>query len=380
MLREVVMFVLIAMYASGDVAGQEASPQFQRLDKNQDGRLTKDEFSAPLFDRIDADGDGVITVAEDVAFISRRKAGPRTAGPRNAGPRNAGSPTGKRAGESDKVTAKLNLPYAGTDNSRQRLDLFLPKQPATEKQLPLIVYIHGGGWQNGDKRGGLRRLSAFVESGHYAAASVGYRLSGEAIWPAQIHDCKAAIRWLRAHSETYNIDPYKIGVTGTSAGGHLVAMLGTTGDVPELEGSLGLHPAVSSRVQCVADWYGPTHLLTMGGWHNNPNSPESRLLGVPVQQDKAKSRSASPVHYVSRDDPPFLILHGTADPTVPFDQSEQLHRALIEAEVSSVLVPVVGGRHGGFPSTPVRQRMEAFFDRHLRGVDVAVSDEPIPQP
>ena len=166
-----------------------------------------------------------------------------------------------------------------------------------------------------------------VESGEYIGASVGYRLSDEAIWPAQLHDCKAAIRWLRANAKKYNLDPDRIGVTGTSAGGHLVAMLGTGGDVLELEGELGDHLKVSSRVNCVVDQYGPTDLLTMGGFHNNANSPESKLLGGAVQDNKKAARNASPTSYVSKDDPPVLLIHGTNDPVVPFNQSELLLQA-----------------------------------------------------
>src|SRR6185437_7517091 len=160
-----------------------------------------------------------------------------------------------------------------------------------------------------------------------------YRLSGEATWPAQIHDCKAAIRWLRANAAKYGLDPDRIGVTGASAGGHLAAMLGLGGGVAALEGDVGPHTGVSSRVKCVVDQFGPSDLLAMADHssridHNAPDSPESKLIGGALQENKEKARAASPITYISRDDPPFLILHGTEDPLVPFNQSERLAEAL----------------------------------------------------
>ncbi|GAA5507567.1 alpha/beta hydrolase fold domain-containing protein [Novipirellula caenicola] len=341
-------------------ASQETSPQFKRLDRNRDGKLTDDEFSGPLFRRIDTNQDGVISVAEDQAFTRRAGRGPAAA-------------------VTTSVQAELDLPYAGTDNPRQTLDLYLPKTRKDDKPLPVVVFIHGGGWQNGDKKGGYGPLAPLVESGQYIGVSVGYRLSGEAIWPAQIHDCKAAIRWLRGNAKRYNLDPDKIGVTGTSAGGHLVAMLGTTGDVPELEGQLGDHLSHSSSVNCVVDQYGPTDLLSMGGWHDDANSPESKLVGGTLQENPKAARNASPITYVSKNDSPFLIIHGTDDRVVPLDQSEQLHEALSKVGVESMLVPVQGGGHGRFSSPEVAKRLKQFFDKHLLGKEVTISSEPIPQ-
>ena len=133
----------------------------------------------------------------------------------------------------------------------------------------------------------------------YAVASINYRLSQHAVFPAQIEDCKAAIRWLRANAAKYHLDPDHIGVWGASAGGHLVALLGTTGGVKELEGNGG-NLDQSSRVQCVVDWFGPTDLTTMGGEHDKPDSPVARLIGGPVQENKEKARKASPLTYVEQ--------------------------------------------------------------------------------
>ena len=237
----------IALLIASPLIAQETSEQFRRRDRNQDGKLTKDEFSGPLFDQIDTDKDGIITAEEDRAFVKRQVAGP-----------------GQPQIIPESIKAELDIPYAGTDNPRQRLDLYVPKIPKADKPLPVVVFIHGGGWQAGDKRGGFGTVRPLVMTGEYAGVSVGYRLTGEAIWPAQIHDCKAAIRWLRANASKYNLDPVQIAVTGNSAGGHLVAMLGTSGDVPELEGTLGEYLKESSRVACVVDQDGPTEPINQG--------------------------------------------------------------------------------------------------------------------
>ena len=353
----------IALLIASPLIAQETSEQFRRRDRNQDGKLTKDEFSGPLFDQIDTDKDGIITAEEDRAFVKRQVAGP-----------------GQPQIIPESIKAELDIPYAGTDNPRQRLDLYVPKIPKADKPLPVVVFIHGGGWQAGDKRGGFGTVRPLVMTGEYAGVSVGYRLTGEAIWPAQIHDCKAAIRWLRANASKYNLDPVQIAVTGNSAGGHLVAMLGTSGDVPELEGTLGEYLKESSRVACVVDQYGPTDLLAMGGSHNNPNSPESRLVGGgAIQENKDAARKVSPITYVSKDDPPFMLIHGTSDPVVPFNQSELLAAALKKVGVEALLVPVTGGRHGNFSTPEVSKRMQQFFDNHLLGKEVTISTEPIKQ-
>jgi acetyl esterase/lipase len=345
------------------LAAQEISEQFRRLDRNKDGKLTKDEFTGPLFNQIDTDKDGIVTAEEDRKFIQRRVGRP--------------GQQGKPLRVPAIVQAELDVPYAANDNPRQRLDIYLPKNLKSDNPLPVVVFIHGGGWQNGDKRGGFGTVGPLVETGEYAGVSVGYRLSGEAIWPAQIHDCKAAIRWIRSNAKKYNLDADRIGVTGNSAGGHLVAMLGTTGDVAALEGMIGEHTGVSSRVACVVDQYGPTELLAMGGRHNDSGSPESKLVGGAIQENKDAARSASPTNYVSKDDAPFLFIHGTNDPAVPFNQSELLAAALKKVDVEALLVPVTGGGHGNFGTPEVPGRLKAFFDKHLLGKEGPISVEPI---
>ncbi len=279
----------------------------------------------------------------------------------------------------DSVKLEANIPYAGTDNARQQLDLLLPVEPRRNLPLPVIVYIHGGAWQSGDRAVGHRRLAGYVSDGEYAGVSVGYRLTGEEKWPAQIHDCKAAIRWIRGNADKYNLDPTRIGVIGDSAGGHLVAMLGTSGDVEELEGSLGTNKDFSSRVQCVVDQFGPSDLLAMKDYpsrldHDAASSPEGMLIGGQVSANKGVATAASPITYVSQDDPPFLIIHGNKDLIVPYNQSQRLSASLKNASVECYFVTVDGAGHGGFLNPEVLSRQRQFFDKHLRGVENEISE------
>ena len=170
-------------------------------------------------------------------------------------------------------------------------------------------------------------------------ASINYRFSQHALFPAQIEDCKAAIRWLRANAKKYNLDAGHIGVWGASAGGHLVALLGTTGGVKELEGKGG-NLDQSSRVQCVVDWFGPTDFTKMGGWQDKPDSPMARLVGGPVKDKPELAVKANPITYVGKDSAPFLIMHGEEDKLVPMNQSELMDEALRKAGVESTLVRI----------------------------------------
>ncbi len=261
----------------------------------------------------------------------------------------------------DGVQVVRNIPYVEGGHERNRLDLYLPEKAAGP--LPLVVWVHGGAWQAGSKDG---CPALFLLSKGYAVASINYRLSQHAVFPAQIEDCKAAIRWLRANADKHHINPDRIGVWGSSAGGHLVAMLGTTGNTKSLDGKGG-NLDRSSRVQCVVDWFGPSDLLTMHGGHDNPDSPESRLIGGAVQENPDKARNASPVTYVSKDSAPFLIMHGDRDNTVPPGQSDELAAALKKAGVEVALVVVQGNGHGGpgFNSPANRKLVESFFAKHL---------------
>ena len=260
------------------------------------------------------------------------------------------------------VQVLRDLQYVQGGHERNRLDLYLPEK--AEGRLPLVCWIHGGGWSTGSKDD---CPAVFLATQGYAVASINYRLSQHAIFPAQIEDCKAAIRWLRANAAQHHIDPDHIGVWGSSAGGHLVALLGTTGNVKELEGQGG-NLDQSSRVQCVVDWFGPTDFTTMGGSHDGPTSAEAKLLGGPVQENKEKARKASPLAYAGKDSAPFLIMHGDQDKSVPIQQSEALTEALTKAGVEATFVVVKGNGHGGpgFNSPENRKLIEDFLTKHLR--------------
>ena len=219
------------------------------------------------------------------------------------------------------ITFELDIPYADSDNPRQRLDLYLPKNPNSNK-LPVIVFFHGGGWMKGDKSKEAGRLMPFLRTGQYAGVSADYRLSGEAQWPAQIHDCKAAIRWLRANASKYGLDADHIGVWGISAGAHLVLMLGVSGDVPELEGEIGPYKGVSSKVAAVENFFGVADLLAIIGQPGHIDStrsddPVAKLIGGGLHENPEKAKAASPITYVTANDPPVLTVHGTKDRTVP---------------------------------------------------------------
>ncbi|MCE9611638.1 MAG: alpha/beta hydrolase [Chthoniobacter sp.] len=268
------------------------------------------------------------------------------------------------------VKALRDIEYVPGGGRPRMLDLFLPEKSTAA--LPLVVWIHGGAWSAGSKEGGP--APRLVAEG-FAVASINYRLSQQAIFPAQIEDCKAAIRFLRGHAKEYGIDAGHIGVFGASAGGHLVALLGTSGDVKDLEGKDG-DLAVSSRVQAVCDWFGPTDLTKMAAQsgpesrlnHDAPQSPESRLVGGPIQERKELASRANPLTYVSRDDPPFLIMHGDRDPLVPLKQSQDLDEALRAAGAESKLQIIAGAGHGGpgFDKPEAVQMIREFFARHLR--------------
>jgi acetyl esterase/lipase len=281
------------------------------------------------------------------------------------------------------VTFQLDVSYATTGNPKQRLDLYLPKNRKRD-HLPVIVFFHGGGWEYGEKSDGAARLLPFVRSGEYAGVSVGYRLTGEAQWPAQIHDTKAGVRWIRANARKYGLDADRIAVWGRSAGGHLALMLGVTGDVPELEGEVGPYRRVSSSVTAVVNIYGITEMLAIMPQPNDVelaqlDAFQAKLIGGAVRENPQKAKAASPVTYVTANDAPVLTVHGTDDGVVPYDQAVRLDRALQKAGVPSYLVTVRGGRHEEF-GTAVDRRVNAFFAKYLLGKRVEVSKATVDPP
>lgn len=258
----------------------------------------------------------------------------------------------------------------------------LRAQPVPAGRAPALLWVHGGAFRHGSKDSGIARLFPFARRG-YVCASVEYRLSGEARWPAQIEDCKCAVRYLRAHAEELGLDPDRIGAWGPSAGGHLVAMLGLAPDRPELEGDGGWAEQ-SSRVQAVCDWYGPSDLTTMVEQpstidRTGAEYPESWLLGGRVQDHPDRARSASPTTYVSGLEPPFLIAHGDGDTVVPYQQSQLLYEVLGSADAT--LQTVHGAGHGGaqFDHPALLEAVAAFFDRHLGPAPLPAPDDARPR-
>lgn len=269
------------------------------------------------------------------------------------------------------VKAHRDLPYVVDGHERQKLDLYVPQ--TGDGPLPVIIWIHGGGWQSGSKDACPPLRNGSTERG-YAVASINYRLSGDAVFPAQIEDCKAAIRWLRAHAEDYRLDPQRFGVWGSSAGGHLVALVGTSGDVKAFD--VGAHLDQSSRVQAVCDFFGPTDFVvfvTTPGYerHATANSPEAKLIGGAVVENKAKAGLANPIAYVCQDDPAFLNVHGDQDPTVPINQSQLLYAGLKLAGVSVHFHTIKGAGQGqGFGGPEIEPMVGDFFDRVLKAESV----------
>lgn len=248
-----------------------------------------------------------------------------------------------------------------------KMNLLLPK--ARSGPAPCLLFLHGGAWLMGDRNTEFARpemfraLCSLVVQGFVCALGE-YRLSHEALFPAQVQDCKCAVRFLRAHAEAYGIDAARVATWGASAGAHLAALLGTSGGVAELEGDGGW-AGFSSRVQAVVTWFAPTDFTRMGGTHDDPDSPEARLIGGPVQQNREKAARASPITYITAECPPFFIAHGAEDAVVPASQSELLHAALRKAGVESDLCIVPGKGHE-YLGDEAAARTQAFLEGNLR--------------
>lgn len=281
-----------------------------------------------------------------------------------AEPQNRGQPAPEQTRKQlpQGVKAFYDLEYVSNGHPRQKLDLYLPEKG---ENLPLVIWIHGGAWLEGSKE---NCPALFLVSDGYAVASINYRLSQHSTYPAQIQDCKAAVRWLRANAPKYGIDPNRFGVWGASAGGHLSALLGVCGETKEFD--TGEYLNVSSQVQAVCDWFGPTDFLEIGKFpstidHYAKDSPESKLLGGPVLEKKELVAKANPITFITKKAPPFLIMHGTKDMLVPINQSELLYDALKKAGVEVEFVRIEGAGHG-FGDKKYLLQVKEFFDKHLK--------------
>lgn len=270
----------------------------------------------------------------------------------------------------------IDIPYAELSEA-QRLDIYIPDKEGIE--FPVIIYIHGGAFMSGDKSKKLNSKLESLQRG-YALVSMNYRLSGESKFPAQIHDVKAAIRWLRANAKKYNIDGSKISVWGGSAGGYLAALAGTSGDIKELEDLELGNPEQSSRVQAVVDWCGPINFSQIDNQfiesgkgeatENTEDSPSSRLMGKKIADIPDKIKAANPETYISADDPPFLIQHGTDDSYVPFQQSRNFAAKLqsVLGKEKVIINLFEGAGHGGsaFDSKENIDLVYEFLEKYLK--------------
>lgn len=362
------ILVVILLIAPPLFAQEQAENRYQRAaerffarnDKNKDGKLSREEFperQRRLFERIDTNKDGFVTLEEDIFYRNNRR--------RNT----VNIPEG--------VTVHRDLIYGRAGERELPLDLYLP--PDTSSPVPVVIWVHGGGWRGGSKGNGGRALNMTTRG--FAVVDVEYRLSGEALFPAQIEDCKTAVRWVRANAKKYNLDPDRIGAWGSSAGGHLVAMMGLTHDENVFE--TDDHSQYSSQVQVICNWFGPTDFLRMNDFegridHDAADSPESRLIGAPIQENVEKVAAANPITYVSKNDPPMLIIHGEKDLSVPYNQSELLHAAMQKVGLDVTLYKVVNADHGFRNATQDSQvslveMSVQFLEKHLKSQTDAAS-------
>lgn len=274
-----------------------------------------------------------------------------------------------------------DINYAGDTLVSHKMDVYLPKM--SKSQYPAIIIVYGSAFFGDDmKQDAYTTLGAPLLNSGFAVVAVNHRSSRNAIFPAQIQDIKAAVRFVKANGNKFQIDTSFIGITGYSSGGHLSAMMGTSRSVKlktinsktaEIEGSVGNYPTHSSSVNAVVDWFGPTDFQRMDSCgskmvHNAPDSPESILIGTPIQDDNDLCALANPISYIDPDDPPFLIFHGDADPLVPHCQSELLYQGLQKAGVASqfVLVPKGGHGPGLFEEEYFRMMTDFFHTVHNR--------------
>jgi len=240
-----------------------------------------------------------------------------------------------------------------------KMDLVLPEKKS-DKPMPVVVYIHGGGWNHGSKDEHTMLLVEIAKRG-YVAAAIQYRLTHEAIFPGQLEDCKLAIRYLRARAKTYNIDTNRIGVWGNSSGAHLASLLGTTIGMTEFEGNGGWQE-FSSDVDAVVNWSAPLDFTTE---YANNYSSVTKLLGVKAFEDKERALRAMPTSYISEKTPPFLIFHGDKDVIVPYTQSITLYEYLKEKGVDVTFNMLEGEGHNYVSKEPEKMTLD-FFDKVLK--------------
>ena len=261
------------------------------------------------------------------------------------------------------IKVEKDITYATVDEQKMQFDIAMPKEGGP---YPCIVCLHGGAWKFGHRKDLSKVIDAIAARG-YVVVTASYRLAPKARFPAQIEDARAAVKFLRKNAKTYNLDPDKIGAMGYSAGAHLSLLLGVTDKSDGLEGPL--LPDVSGRVQCVVSFFGPTD---MSLYSTSPGLEDAYMvpfLGPDVKTDPKVYKRASPIEYVTKDDPPVLMIHGTFDFVVPIIHSERMLKKLEEAGVTAELIKVRGEGHGFTGTIAVKTTEDAvhFFDKHLKG-------------
>jgi len=288
-----------------------------------------------------------------------------------------------------------DVAYAKSDSTTGQghlLDLYLP--PNASAPSPVVIFSHGSAWFADNGRLDAQALAAELHGSGYAVAGVSIRSSRQAKFPAQLHDIKAAIRWLRANASKYKLDPDRIAIVGESSGGWTAAMAAVTGDVPDLEGAEGT-TGVSSAVQAAIAFYPPTDFLQMDAWalrpcdpaaavgrgafcHDAASSPESQLVGCAIQSCKDAVQRANPIHYVSRADPPIMIIHGGSDPLVPHAQGELLYQALNKACRDAVFISMPVAGHGVWNRMMSDSSLAAAATRRATSATGCAVEQPKP--
>lgn len=326
----------------GNAERERLKAQWQSLDPTGKERVTLAQlppFLAGAMQMSDLNKDGLISFEEYLAYD-----------------RDPGGAALVPLGDNVKLIA--DIPYTDSSNPRHQLDIYLPQQASVTGPLPVLVYIHGGGWQMGSKVMARTQIMELVNSGRFAAVSVGYRLGWDAAWPAQSDDLQAALRWVRANAQQFALDATRVCAFGASAGAHIAAHLGVNSAGDETD----------TAVQCVVDFFGPADLTKPLLSDTAPEAGMvSTLLGGSPEQNSELARSASPLFQVKPGTPPFLVIHGTADPLVAYDDSVRLVEALNKVGATVFFQTIEGGGHGNFGAakSAVDQRVEAFLNRVL---------------
>jgi acetyl esterase/lipase len=300
------------------------------------------------------------------------------------------------AGQGGPAPTHADIAYAPAEPAQSKghlLDLYLPENAA--EPTPVVIWTSGSAWFADTGKARAEIVAAELVEEGFAVAGVSIRSSSQVQFPGQLHDIKAAIRWLRSNASRYNLDPDRIAIMGDSSGGWTTAIAAVTGDVPELEGEVGT-TGVSSAVQAAVAFYPPTNFLEMDKWalrpctpnappgpgaafcHDAASSPESMLIGCAIQSCPDLVQRANPARYVSENDPPIMILHGQSDPLVPHNQGELLYQALNKACREAVFIGLPTAGHGPAHSFLTDDAVRAGATRRSTSADGCTVANPVP--